>query len=809
MGLASGALGQTPLAAAQSAFPDSERIEKARALVRENKTDQAVNLLTNLISGEKENSKRAAIRMALAMIQFEAGRDAESEAQFLKAIEEGTRISDYAHLHLGQLRRKAGRLAEAKADFARVIEMKPSRDTENEAAFQLGEIHFQEKKWKLAADQFEKLRKTMRGSELYPQILNYLMTAEMKSGQQARACQRARELYSKYPAHPVISHWGAKLESNQVDGQRTGCLASESDLGTRIRRFWLGGAAERASVELRSLQEAAGKDSYSVDAMLANHMISEGQVAEALKLLLKHYQTQRNRPPYLSLLARAASRAGDYQASIAAYQRAYDLAPRGKDAASFLFQAAFTSYQIQDYDGAMRRFEKLEKAFPGARLARDAGWHLAWMRYLKGDYAGAFESFAELSKTQQYTTIRRGKKRIRVLSSAAVATDRLQYWSAMSLMKMGKTDEAIPILQKLVRDPAIGYYSVLAYYRLQSLPSAPLPAGIETRLGLKKSGGAAALTEEEVRLATEALQVIAQAEEGEAEAEEGASEVAGSEAQNAEAGEVGAAGKSMSVSLPARFDRAREMMVAGFEEAARRELREIEARAKSAKDREILMSEYVRARNFERASYIAEIGFGSQRLLGGLRGDARRYWEFAFPRAWEPSVMKSSKSTNVPEELIWSIMRAESHFRYTAQSPVGALGLMQLMPFTGRQVASLLNISSFETRSLLDPDTNIKLGSRYLQRLSENFRSSVPLVAAGYNAGPHRVHAWVHNFGSLNMDEFIEHIPFLETRNYVKRVVRNYQIYSLLYKSGEPSLRWLIQPVGIELKDPPPTSEIW
>ena len=134
---------------------------------------------------------------------------------------------------------------------------------------------------------------------------------------------------------------------------------------------------------------------------------------------------------------------------------------------------------------------------------------------------------------------------------------------------------------------------------------------------------------------------------------------------------------------------------------------------------------------------------------------------------------------------------------------------MQIMPFTGRQLANLVSMNTFETRSLLEPAVNIRLGSRYLQRLLEKFSGSVPLVAAGYNAGPHRVHAWVRGFGSLEMDEFIEHIPFLETRNYVKKVVRNFQIYSLLYSGGTHSLRWLVQPVGVELDERIPTKEVW
>jgi soluble lytic murein transglycosylase len=282
--------------------------------------------------------------------------------------------------------------------------------------------------------------------------------------------------------------------------------------------------------------------------------------------------------------------------------------------------------------------------------------------------------------------------------------------------------------------------------------------------------------------------------------------------------------------LALRFERIRDLVLVGFEDGARRELREIEMRVRTLEDRKLLITEFVNVKNFERASYMAEVGFAPARLQGGVLGPGRAFWEYAYPRAWESAVVQASKATAVPEELIWGIMRAESHFRSEARSPVGALGLMQMMPFTGRKVADLLNLKSFDTRTLIEPETNIKLGSRYLQRLVEKFSGKVPLVAGAYNAGPHRVHAWVRNFGSLDMDEFIEHIPFNETRNYVKRVSRNFQIYRLLYgASGTPAptvaiagvgggdnstsplqaMRWIIQPVGVQLSEPHSIREVW
>ena len=808
--------------------PDINQVQRARDWADEGKTEDAAKMLLEMIKNEKDRERRALARMTLAVMSFRAARDVEAEEQFKLAIEDGTRIPDYAYYHLGVLKKKSGREKEAQADFQKVIELKPPKRLEVEAKFQIGEIQINAKQWRAATTQFESLRKAYRNQERYPEILFNLVRADLHAGKRAAACKPARELYAKYPSHPSVRDWGPALAVNQVDGVKIGCSANSKDLKTRVRRLWLGGEAERATAELRSLKDDGEEGQYGIDAMLANHLLGEGHIEEAMKLILKHYEEQKLRPAYLALLAKGSSRAGEYQASIAAYQKAYDVAPRGKDAASHLFQAAFTSYQIQDYDGATRRFEKLVKAFPGSRLSRDARWHLAWMRYLRTDYQGAFESFNELAKAPRFKRGRRG----RLIPIETVGMDRIQYWSAMSLLRMGKSQDAIPLFEKLTRDPAVSYYSLAAYYRLTGIPGAKVPAGVEMRFGLKKNGNGAAPTEEELREAVAVADAQAQADaqaetdpaaaqetastEGEADAAPATDEEAGSEedaASVAEAGEPKGPANFKDPQLAVKFERARDLAFAGLEDGARRELGEIERRARSVADRKLLMAEYAQVRNYERSSYIGELGFGAARLREGLRGDSRQYWEFAYPRAWEPAVLKASRSTSVPEEFIWGIMRAESHYRQDAQSPVGALGLMQIMPFTGRKVASLMNWNGFETRSLLEPETNIRLGSRYLQRLLEKFSGSIPLAAASYNAGPHRVNVWVRNFGTLEMDEFIEHIPFVETRNYVKRVARNFQIYGFLYKGTDKaaatSLRWLVQPVGVELKDSVTSAEIW
>lgn len=137
----------------------------------------------------------------------------------------------------------------------------------------------------------------------------------------------------------------------------------------------------------------------------------------------------------------------------------------------------------------------------------------------------------------------------------------------------------------------------------------------------------------------------------------------------------------------------------------------------------------------------------------------------------------------VPEPaLVLGVIRQESSFDGTTISPVGARGLMQIMPATGAQVAKKLGLPVSAPALVLDPMYNMKIGSSYLRDLLEQFGGSVPLVVAGYNAGPGRVGEWLRTNGDprqggVDMIDWIEMIPFAETRNYVQRVVENQVIY--------------------------------
>ena len=156
---------------------------------------------------------------------------------------------------------------------------------------------------------------------------------------------------------------------------------------------------------------------------------------------------------------------------------------------------------------------------------------------------------------------------------------------------------------------------------------------------------------------------------------------------------------------------------------------------------------------------------------------------YSFERAYFPLVdLDMSGRPDVSRELALAIARRESEFNPTVVSPAGARGLMQVMPGTARDTAAALGMSYSLSRLTVDPIYNARLGTAYLQELRDRFGDATIFVAVGYNAGPGRVSQWVDRFGdpyagAIDPVDWIEHIPFRETRNYVMRVMESLAPY--------------------------------
>jgi soluble lytic murein transglycosylase len=165
------------------------------------------------------------------------------------------------------------------------------------------------------------------------------------------------------------------------------------------------------------------------------------------------------------------------------------------------------------------------------------------------------------------------------------------------------------------------------------------------------------------------------------------------------------------------------------------------------------------------------------------------YWRILFPEPWWDTIKAESAKNNLDPYLVASLIRQESEFNPSVVSYANAYGLMQLLPSVGKQLAHEEGISHFETYQLLDPAMNIRLGTRYLRQMLDKFGGVQEYALAAYNAGDSRVVDWEAAGPYHGMDEFVESIPFTQTREYVEAILRNEETYRAIDEYAGPRAR--------------------
>ena len=153
------------------------------------------------------------------------------------------------------------------------------------------------------------------------------------------------------------------------------------------------------------------------------------------------------------------------------------------------------------------------------------------------------------------------------------------------------------------------------------------------------------------------------------------------------------------------------------------------------------------------------------------------YWRILFPEDHWATIKAESAKNGLDPYFVASLIRQESEFNPGAISHANAYGLMQLLPSVGKQIAREEGLGSIDTRQLLDPDLNIKLGTRYLREIMDRCGHVPEYALAAYNAGENRLTDWQASGPYNGVDEFVESIPFTETREYVQAILRNQEIY--------------------------------
>jgi soluble lytic murein transglycosylase len=382
-----------------------------------------------------------------------------------------------------------------------------------------------------------------------------------------------------------------------------------------------------------------------------------------------------------------------------------------------LFFAADVYVQNGDLESALARLGEILARYPDGDFAGEASFKSFWLRRKRNQTK---EAFAILDRIE------------RAFAHAPETYDveRARYWRGRLHERLGEKQRAAELLASLAMEHPATYYGLIARRRLSALDPAR-EAAVAARMEFPSSAAAWPL----------------------------------------------GAG---SLSEDPHFLAGVELLRLGFAEAAPSELLAAD-RTRADSDALRLLVHLLDLAGDARAAHAVARTSLRRELSGRITSQTRPVWELAYPRAFRELVERHCRVAGVEPDLLQALMREESALDPQALSWAGALGLTQLMPYTAKAVARKLKIAKLTPARLLDPEMNIRIGSAYLGDLVKRYEGTYELALAGYNAGGGAVDRWRRDRPELELDEWVEEIPISETRGYVKRVLRSYNTYRLLY----------------------------
>jgi soluble lytic murein transglycosylase len=158
------------------------------------------------------------------------------------------------------------------------------------------------------------------------------------------------------------------------------------------------------------------------------------------------------------------------------------------------------------------------------------------------------------------------------------------------------------------------------------------------------------------------------------------------------------------------------------------------------------------------------------------------YWQLLLPRPYWETLEADARANGLDPYLVAALIRQESEFNPDAVSRMNAYGLMQLLPSVGKSMARKDGQRHFTTNELLDPSTNLQLGTQDLRKSIDHYGGQVDYALAAYNAGDSPVHQWMSTNNYKDIAEWVESIPYTETREYVQAILRNRELYREVYE---------------------------
>ena len=539
------------------------------------------------------------------------------------------------------------------------------------------------------------------------------------AGENQKAAIAFRNLYFNLPNSFEAEIAGTELHKLGISG-------SVAERRTRAELLLKAKHYSEAAHDYRDLlnnneDQVAPVERPALELALAGALEKSGSSHDARKILTSMgAQTGDAEAERLYLLSETARSTSDEEAVLQTLNELRQFGPASPWLEQALFSAGNMYLLKRDYDHAIDYFRELQQRFPNGTRAPYAHWKAAWLAFRQGRTEEARQGF---------------ENQIALYPDSAEIPAAL-YWRARIAEEENNPAMARAFYQKLSDRFRNYYYAEFGRQRLQALHSTDVAPQDAPHYAL--------------------LDHVAP---------------------------LPAAGKITASDPPddnLRVARARLLSNGGLADMAVRELQAAASQLDGAWAPPEMARVYQDLGRYDRGIEIMKRTTPNYFAVD-LPDLPRPYWEALFPKAYWPDLRKYSELNGLDPYLVASLIRQESEFNAAAISRANAVGLMQLLPKTGKTVAKQVKLKGYSAPQLYTPAVNLELGTRYFKEMVDKYNGQFEYALAAYNAGTDRVGDWLGQGHYRDAQEFVESIPFTETREYVQAILRNANVYRQLY----------------------------
>jgi len=651
----------------------------------------------------------------------------EAAQAFGRAAEVHPTLADYALYYQGEARQMAGEGWRSLEVFRSLVALHPKSLLVPPAELKMAELYLQSGEYGRAAEVCENLLRKSPLKDYPAQALTFLGEAKEGLGEWGEALKVYQELWLKYPLHPLTKKAKTRWDSLAQDKKLAEEKIPPEALFRRALQFYQAQIPEVALSEMQRIEGfplPAYPAQYSGERWVDELYFHRGMCF----FRLKQY-------------AQAAEAFG----LVVSNSRTEEMAERS------LFWMMRALFRLGSKEEAQNTLALLQASYPQGAFIDQTFFLKARIFEEQEDLPQAISVYREVAQKFPQSPLRfpalwqsgwllfksqdfRGAIQfwdgLLALHPNSFWVEKALYWKGRALQRLGKSREAEENFQQLRQNYPTSYYSQLATTR-----GRPSAAGKRNSIALKEQPLSSFW--------------------------ESPDQPPGMRNLNLEKGR-----------LLARL---------GLLSAAVGELEAAEEGIAAEEVRLEISRLYREVGEYHRSVILVRKKMSPRPLAGSSSEKERAIYLLAYPLGNPSWINQYARKGNLDPALLSAVILEESRFNPQAISPAGARGLMQVLPSTASQIVQRMKVDGYSEPLLFDPEMNLRLGSWYLSSLLEEFKGKEILALAAYNAGPHVVREWLAKKPAAPEDEFVENIPYAETRNYVIRVLSSTRVYRMLY----------------------------